>query len=180
MADKPETLMSSTMAAPAATTMTMYEKIKQFNDAFGVERITTGMNPKVTHDKPELVKQCMDLIREEVLELEEAVATHNFVEIRDALSDIMYVVLGMSYRLGINADSDFTVVHDSNMSKLCDSEEDAAKTVAKYECLRDAGENKYDSPYYESCDSVEGKWIVRNRSTCKVLKNINYTPVKWS
>jgi len=161
------------------TTMTMFDKIRQFNDAFGVDRVTNGMNPNITRDKPQLVEQCMSLIHEEVRELEDAVSTHDFTEIRDALSDIIYVVLGMSYRLGINADSDFSIVHDSNMSKLCDTEEEAAETVADYEQRRDSGETKYDSPYYEPCDAVPGKWIVRNRSTRKVLKNINYKAVKW-
>lgn len=157
---------------------TMFQKVREFNDAFGVERVVK-MSNNVTRDRPELVKQCLDLIREEVRELEDAVAAHDFTEVRDALSDIMYVVLGMSYRLGINADNDFTVVHNSNMTKLCNSEEEAQQTVAEYERRRDAGEVKYDSPYYEECDAVPGKWIVRNRSTRKVLKNINYTPVSW-
>lgn len=160
--------------------MTMFEKVKEFNDAFGVDKVEGGMNPNVTHERPELVEQCLGLIREEVNELEDAVKAHDFTEVRDALSDIMYVVLGMSYRLGIDADSDYAIVHSSNMTKLCDSEEEAQATVAEYERRRDEdGETKYDSPYYEECEAVPGKWIVRNRSTRKVLKNVNYTPVVW-
>lgn len=160
--------------------LTMFEKVREFNDAFGVDHVADGMDPNVTHNRPELVEQCLGLIREETRELEDAVEAHDFNEVRDALSDIMYVVLGMSYRLGIDADKDFTIVHNSNMTKLCDSEEEAAATVAEYERRRDEdGESKYDSPYYEQCYAVPGKWIVRNRSTRKVLKNVNYTPVKW-
>lgn len=162
------------------TNMSMFEKVREFNDAFGVDKVDGGMDPEVTRNRPELVKQCLGLIKEEVQELEDAIEAHDFTEIRDALSDIMYVVLGMSYRLGINADQDYAIVHDSNMTKLCNSKEEAEATVAEYERRRDEdGETKYDSPYYEECTAVPGKWIVRNRSTRKVLKNINYTPVSW-
>jgi hypothetical protein len=39
------------------------------------------------------------------------------------------------------------------------------------------GNSPYDSPYYQRITS--DKWMVRNRSTQKVLKNINYHPVEY-
>ena len=79
---------------------------------------------------------------------------------------------------GIDADRDFAIVHDSNMSKLCRSEEEAAATVADYQAKFAAGSSPYDSPYYYYLPKLE-KWIVKNRSTGKALKNINYRKVDF-
>ena len=120
----------------------------------------------------------MDLIREEMRELEEAVEQKNIVEVRDALADILYVVYGMQDTLGIDGDNDYSIVHNSNMSKFCVSEEEATKTVHSYQERYNKGEVPYDSPYTHFLKN-QNKWVVKNRSTGKVLKSINYTPVKW-
>lgn len=70
----------------------------------------------------------------------------------------------------------FDIVHSSNMSKICSSEEEARETVESYKLRFEAGDVPYDSPYYERITA--DKWMVRNRSTQKVLKNINYMPVE--
>jgi predicted HAD superfamily Cof-like phosphohydrolase len=72
--------------------------------------------------------------------------------------------------------SNFDIVHRSNMSKICSSEEEAIATVESYEQRYARGSVSYDSPYYEKI--ADDKWMVRNRSTQKVLKNINYKPVE--
>jgi predicted HAD superfamily Cof-like phosphohydrolase len=72
--------------------------------------------------------------------------------------------------------SNFDIVHRSNMSKICSSEIEAKATVSSYKLRYESGEVSYDSPYYERI--AEDKWMVRNRSTQKVLKNINYKPVE--
>jgi len=159
------------------TTMTNYEKVKEFNDSFQTERVE-HLDKNVFYTKPEMVKLCVSLIQEEVKELEDAVKDEDLTEVRDALSDILYVVYGMQYRLGINGDSDFDIVHSSNMSKLCNSEEEAINTVKWYELEYKEGRTSYDSPYYTKLDN-KSLWVVKNRSTGKVLKSINYTPVKW-
>jgi predicted HAD superfamily Cof-like phosphohydrolase len=70
----------------------------------------------------------------------------------------------------------FDIVHRSNMSKICSSVEEAEATVESYKRRFELGEVPYDSPYYDYISP--GKWMVRNRSTQKVLKNINYHPVE--
>ena len=77
-----------------------------------------------------------------------------------------------------DADADFATIHDSNMSKLCKTEEEAQQTVAKYEQDFKDGKTTYDTPYYYLNEKT-GFWIVKNKSTGKVLKSINYTPVKF-
>jgi predicted HAD superfamily Cof-like phosphohydrolase len=78
--------------------------------------------------------------------------------------------------LTIDFDTAFNIVHKSNMSKICSSEEEAKLTVKFYKDRFASGELKYDTPYYNRISN--NKWIVRNHSTMKVLKNINYHPVE--
>ena len=160
------------------SSQTNYQKVHEFNTMNNVERLNKH-NPNVFGENPALVKFRMDLIREEMKELEEAVAEGDYVETRDALADILYVVYGMQDCLGINGDEDFELVHDSNMSKACNDEEEAMKTVADYEEKYANGTSKYDSPYYYYSEEAN-KWVIKNKNTGKVLKSINYKPVDLS
>jgi fructose-1,6-bisphosphatase len=110
-------------------------------------------------------------------ELEEAVKNKDFVETVDALADILYVVYGMSTRIGVDMDNVFDVVHQNNMSKLCSTEEDAKASVEYY--LANKEKLGYDSPAYRLAE--DGKhYVVYNQSTKKVLKSIKWQPVDLS
>jgi predicted HAD superfamily Cof-like phosphohydrolase len=151
-----------------------YEKVIEFNKAFGVHT-ETKPNSKV-FDNPKLIDYRLSLVLEEINELMEAVQNKDFVETIDALADIEYVVLGFFTALGVNGDKAFDVVHNSNMSKLCVSEEEAKKTVEYYNAHFD--KHGYDSPTYRlSDDGVH--FVVYNKSTSKILKSINYTPADF-
>jgi predicted HAD superfamily Cof-like phosphohydrolase len=154
---------------------TNFEKVAEFNQLAGTSRLDK-MDNRVFNSHPAMVATCMALINEEVKELNDAVTLKDLAETRDALADILYVVYGMAYRLGIDADRDFGLVHDSNMTKFCISEAEAKATVAKYKADFEAGTSPYDSPAYRLDASGEW-WIVYNESTGKILKNINYKPV---
>ena len=154
-----------------------FEKVAQFNDAFGNNKI--DKLTKETYDEhPKLIELLLSLIKEECQELEDAVKDKDPIETRDALSDILYVVYGMQYRLGIQGDEDFNIVHNSNMSKLCNNEEEAIISVDNYLIKYQRGESPYDSPYFKKLDNIN-KWVIKNKSTGKVLKNINYKKVKF-
>jgi predicted HAD superfamily Cof-like phosphohydrolase len=154
---------------------TNFEKAKQFNEEFGIA-VTNTPDLKVFTSNPNLVDLRLKLIDEEVRELHEAVEAKDFVEVADALADILYVVYGAGASFGIDLDKAYRLVHESNMSKLCADEETAQKTVAWYEEQYAAGKLPYDSPHYRK--SVDGtKWVVYNKSTGKVLKSIKYQPV---
>ena len=98
------------------------------------------------------------------------------------ISQMIYNLLKITYILAnlynINADNDFSIIHESNMSKLCDTEEDAKKTVENYEFKYKNGGSPYDSPYYYELPELK-KWIVKNKSSGKALKNINYKEVSF-
>lgn len=152
-----------------------FAKVADFNTTAAVERIT-AKTPSVFDTHPKMIETCLSLIREEVSELEAAVKEHDLTETRDALADILYVVYGMAFRLGINADTDFNKVHESNMSKFCDQEEEAIQTVSNYKLLYEQGKSPYPSPEYRF-ESVTNKWVIFEKTTGKILKNINYKPV---
>lgn len=253
-------------------TLTNFQKVSQFNIAFGIDRYITPKQD-VFDANPKLAKLRLDLIKEEYNELKEAIEQKDYPEIIDAISDILYVVHGASdsfgydldlrlnendikhlihvvhfdadktkvcgfsinspfnqqrmemvfadqyikdkfdyfmdfcsrcvislensfesknykefidnlvvihnclfvlaYIFGFNLDETFDLVHQSNMSKICDTEEIAKKTVEHYK----EHESRYDSPSYKKSNLNDGKWIVYNHSTGKALKSINYKPV---
>lgn len=109
------------------------------------------------------------LLAEELKELEVAILEKDIVEVADALCDIQYVLSGaiLEFGLGDKFKALFEEVQRSNMSKACDSEEDALATVAHY-LQKDGTEC-----YYKQ---VEGKWLVYRKADDKTIKSINYSP----
>ena len=117
-------------------------------------------------------KRCalrVELISEELNELQEAIIDKDMVEIADALCDIQYVLSGaiLEFGLGDKFKALFDEVQRSNMSKACDSEQQAIDTVAYYKKERDT------ECYYKE---VEGKWLVYRTSDEKTIKSIYYSP----
>lgn len=152
-----------------------FKKILEFNKAFGVTTYDTPQHDIFDKD-PKLINYRLSLILEEVQELKESIDQKNLTECVDALADIMYVTLGAFTAIGVDADEAFDLVHKSNMSKLCTSEEEAQKTVQWY---KENESQRYDTPNYRrSDDGIH--WVVYNESTKKILKNINYSPVSFN
>lgn len=83
-----------------------FEKVIEFNKQFG---ITLFEKPQynVFEEHPKLLEYRMNLIREEVRELDEALNNKDFIETIDALGDILYVVYGMGVSVGFNIDYAF-------------------------------------------------------------------------
>jgi len=153
---------------------TNFEEVVNFNKSFGI-KVFDKPQTNITKEDPALIKYRYDLIDEEVKELKEAIDNHDFTEIVDALGDILYVVYGMGSSIGVNLDNAFDIIHKSNMSKLCSTEEEAKETVNWYK----KNETKYDSPNYRKSEDGK-KWVVYNKSTKKILKSINYNKVKFN
>ena len=150
---------------------TNFQKVSQFNNTFGVEKLKHFDENAFSNKK--LLQLRMNLIREEMRELEDAVRTNDRKETIDALSDILYVVYGMGDCLGINLDRSFSIVHHSNMSKLADTEEIAKESVDRYKQNPNC---PYDTPNYRPIQTNNGiKYLIYNESTGKVLKSKNYT-----
>ena len=75
--------------------------------------------PSFSTDK--INKLRLDLIKEELNELTEAMNNKDLLEVADALTDILYVTYGAGHAFGINLDKCFEEVQNSNMSKLDDN-----------------------------------------------------------
>ena len=93
--------------------MTNFDKVGTFMKTFGQE---VKIKPSFSTDK--INKLRLDLIKEELSELIEAMNNKDLLEVADALTDILYVTYGAGHAFGINLDKCFEEVQNSNMSKL--------------------------------------------------------------
>jgi predicted HAD superfamily Cof-like phosphohydrolase len=96
--------------------MSNFNKVGIFMKTFGQE---VKNKPSFSSDK--INKLRVDLIKEELEELTEAMNNNDLLEVADALTDILYVTYGAGHAFGINLDKCFDEVQDSNMSKLDES-----------------------------------------------------------
>ena len=93
--------------------MTNFNKVGTFMKTFGQEVKT---KPSFSTDK--INKLRLDLIKEELSELTDAMNNKDLLEVADALTDILYVTYGAGHAFGIDLDKCFEEVQNSNMSKL--------------------------------------------------------------
>ena len=93
--------------------MTNFNKVGTFMKTFGQE-----VKTKPSFSTNKINKLRLDLIKEELSELTEAINKKDLLEVADALTDILYVTYGAGHAFGINLDKCFEEVQNSNMSKL--------------------------------------------------------------
>ena len=93
--------------------MSNFFKVKEFMQKFKQE-----VKSKPSFPDDNIIKLRINLIKEELLELEEALKEKNIEETADALTDILYVTYGAGHAFGIDLDKCFDEVQKSNMSKL--------------------------------------------------------------
>ena len=93
--------------------MSNFVKVKKFMQKFKQE-----IKSKPSFPDDNIIKLRINLIKEELLELEEALNEKNIEETADALTDILYVTYGAGHAFGIDLDKCFDEVQKSNMSKL--------------------------------------------------------------
>ena len=93
--------------------MTNFEYVKKFMKTFGQE-----VKEKAEFPSNKITSLRYELIKEELLELKEAIEKKDIKEVADALTDILYVTYGAGHAFGIDLDKCFAEVQSSNMSKL--------------------------------------------------------------
>jgi len=193
-----------------------YNNVVEFHRTFGHPIETERCPDKIFDVK--LIKLRIDLIEEEIIETEKAIANNDLHEIIDGLCDIQYVTLGAQIVLGIEFspiriqgiktlreglnelklaagnfnfqgfvlslmiiqkaidclvmkhgltgifDQAFEEVHNSNMTKVCDSEQQALS----------------DKEYREleginvTIEKIGRYWVLKNKDTLKVVKAVNW------
>ena len=95
--------------------MTNFQKVKTFMQTFGQE---VKLKPSFSTEKINDLRY--NLIKEELEELKQAIVNKDLLEAADALTDILYVTYGAGHAFGLDLDSCFEEVQNSNMSKLGD------------------------------------------------------------
>ena len=96
--------------------MTNFQKVKKFMQTFGQE---VKLKPSFSTEKINDLRY--NLVKEELEELKQAIVNKDLLEVADALTDILYVTYGAGHAFGIDLDSCFKEVQNSNMSKLGDN-----------------------------------------------------------
>ena len=139
-------------------------QVAQFHQTFGAPILAEPTIPS-----KERCGLRVSLLAEELDELKEAIAANDLVEIADALCDLQYVLSGavLEFGLGEKFVDLFNEVQRSNMSKACQSLEEAEYTVKFYQ-----GKDGTEAEIKEE----NGLWKVFRKSDNKVLKSINYSP----
>ena len=90
------------------------------------------------------------------------------------INNIVLNVYKISELLNININYFFNIVHNSNMSKICVSEDEANKTIKWYR----NNEHRYKNPSYRETSYNGLKYyIIYDKDTGKILKSINYEKV---
>jgi predicted HAD superfamily Cof-like phosphohydrolase len=98
--------------------------------------------------------------------------SENFDDVVINIYNVIKYTYLFGIQIGCDLDKSFTIVHDSNMTKICDNEDLAIETVQNYK----DNDSRYDSPIYKK---NEFGYIILNESTGKILKSIKYTPANF-
>ncbi len=93
--------------------MSNFSKVGTFMKTFGQE-----VKTEASFSSDKINKLRIDLIKEELEELTDAIKKKDLLEVADALTDILYVTYGAGHAFGIDLDKCFEEVQNSNMSKL--------------------------------------------------------------
>ncbi len=145
--------------------MEQIKQVQAFNDLF---HIAYKHSPALS----ETWEKRIGFLQEELDELRDAHENNDLVEVADAYCDLLYFLVGGILDNGLQdvfVDM-FNIVQESNMSKACNSIEEAEATVEDYLA------KGIDTIYKQSGD----KFLIYRLDTMKVQKNINYKKVDFS
>jgi len=138
-------------------------QVEEFHSTFDLPIRTVAEIPA-----PERCDLRVELITEELRELTAALAVEDLVEVADALCDLQYVLSGAILEFGLAEKFQelFAEVHRSNMSKSCDTYEQALENILDY-----AREG-----VSITTRKVGEKYVLYRVSDNKVIKSKQYSP----
>ena len=144
--------------------MNYIKMVEEFHNTFKAPVLS---NPQIP--SKERCDLRISLISEELEEMKEAIEKGDVVEVADALADLMVVLCGsiLEFGMGDKFEKLFEEVHRSNMTKACNSHQEAIETLLHYK-KKDGTEGTYKEE--------DGKWLVYRKEDNKVLKSVNYSP----
>jgi len=143
--------------------------VKEFHTVFEHPHPVVLDNNVLSNNK-KLIQFRIDLIEEELRELKDAVRDDDLTEVVDALGDLEYVLNGMAIAIGVDLPKVTKLVHESNMTKLCKTEQEALDTIEYYKTLK--GFENVTVGYRPSPAGFG--FVVYNVSTSKVLKSMYF------
>jgi len=141
-------------------------QVAAFHQTFGAPILDSPTIPDL-----ERCKLRVKLLQEELDELKQAIEDKDIVEIADALCDLQYVLSGavLEFGMGKKFVELFNEVQRSNMSKACQTREEAEQTVEFY--------LQKDGTLAEIIEE-NGVYKVYRIEDNKVLKSIAYSPAQ--
>lgn len=145
-------------------------RVIQWNSLMGVQP---------SHNEGNL-KLGASLVKEEVEELLEEIfkpsgELKGFIDLPNAskeVADLLFVTIGLAYRLGIDPIKALSRVNDSNYSKFCTTPDEAVDSVSHY------NNHKGIPCYIDWLD--EGTFAVKRIDNDKVVKPITYKEADMS
>ena len=156
--------------------MEILEQVSEFHRLFQHPILT---NPQIPNEQRCALRK--SLLQEELAELCEAIDKKDIVGVADALCDLQYVLAGAVLEFGMKDafPKMFAEVQRSNMSKACDTEQEAKDTIQFYQ--NDQADRKKRLQLPDPIDEMHyeergGKFFVYRTHDMKTLKSINYSP----
>jgi len=146
--------------------MSSFDRVSYFNNVCG--------NSAGDKDDPDwsIAESQLQIIAEEFFELHQAIEDKDVTAMRDGIADTLVTVYGLAYRMGVDADSDMDTVCNSNMSKLCITDEEVEATLKHYADMNVAvyaTDDELPVAVRSTCDhTVGGKFYPK----AKILKSI--------
>ncbi len=148
--------------------MSNFTEVSRFNELFGKRKGCVLVN------KNHALVQ-LELLHEELAELIYAIDTDDVTEIRDGVCDVLVIAYGMGHVYGLDVDKDMEEVQQSNLSKLCTTEAEAAETIEQYNRIGVKVSTRGSAPeivIVSNCDQsdINGKFYPCG----KFLKSVNW------
>jgi predicted HAD superfamily Cof-like phosphohydrolase len=147
-----------------------YDDIKKF-------QIQTTSNFQITMDyysssfcleSVSTLTECIEMIKFAFSELKEAFSRgDSVVDIMHAICAVLFETYTAGVAIGIDLDTAFAITHQSNMSKLCQTETEAIDTIEHYKTLK--GFETVPVGYRLSPD--KNHYVVFNKTDGKILKS---------
>ena len=115
----------------------LLKDVREFHEKFCLGPLTSpGFLPN------EHMKSRLDFIQEEFDELKTAVFNEDIVEAFDALIDIVYVVVGTAYLMGLPMGDGWDEVHSTNMAKVRVARASDSKRKSEFDVVKPEGWRK--------------------------------------
>ena len=122
---------------------------------------------KFLDERPEMAHRYFGLIEKEFVRFWGACLTNNMGEVIQSLGTLLYATYSMAYCINIDMDLAFKIVHESNMTKTCKSEQEAMESVEHYKT-----EPGFETANVKYRPSQAGPfYVMYNADTGKILKS---------